>query len=167
VWSITNSREHLSYERIVATMRDLHGVELSEGGISAILRPACESAKPSAEQIKEQVIADGVIKSHGTSARVKGRNRWEWIFVGLSGIYHHIGPTRSAAEIEAVLGGQTVENWVCDRFRAQLKAPAKEFQLGLAHQIRGLEREIEMFPKQSRAKALKGFFQTAIHLRNR
>jgi transposase len=160
--------QHLSYERIVATMRDLYGVELSEGGIAAILRRAGEYARPIAEQIKERVIADKVIKSDETSARVKGRNWWQWVFVGLSGVYHHIGPTRSAAEIEAVLGeDRTVETWVCDCFSAQLKAPAKEFQLCLAHQIRDLERVIETFPKQSWAKALKGFFQTAIHLRNR
>ena len=159
--------QHLSYERIVGTLRDLYGVELSEGGIAAILRRAGEFAKPVAEQIKERVIADRVIKSDETSARVKGRNWWQWVFVGLSGIYHHIGPTRSAAEIQTVLGKRTVEKWVCDCFTAQLKAPAKEFQLCLAHQLRDLERVIEMFPKQSWAKDLKGFFQRAIHLRNR
>jgi transposase len=159
--------QHLSYERIVATMRDLYEVELSEGGITAILRRAGECAKPVDEQIKEQVIVDRVIKSDETSARVKWRNWWQWVFVGLSGVYHHIGPTRSAVEIQAVLGNRTVEIWVCHCFKAQLKAPAKEFQLCLAHQLRDLERVIEMFPKQSWAKVLKGFFQTAIHLRNR
>ena len=159
--------QHLSYERMVATMRDLYGVSLSEGGIAAILRRAGECARPVAEQIKERVIADKLIKSDETSARVKGRNWWQWVFVGLSGVYHHIGPTRSAAEIQTVLGDRTVEKWVCDCFKAQLKAPAKEFQLCLAHQLRDLERVIEMFPRQSWAKALKRFFQTAIHLRNR
>lgn len=159
--------QHLSYERIVATMRDLYGVSLSEGGIAAILRRAGECARPVAEQIKERVIADQVIKSDETSARVKGRNWWHWVFVGLSGVYHHIGPTRSAAEMQAVLGDRTVEKWVCDCFAAQLKAPARVFQLCLAHQLRDLERVIEMFPKQAWAKALKRFFRTAIHLRNR
>ncbi|HZF40600.1 MAG TPA: IS66 family transposase [Blastocatellia bacterium] len=159
--------QHLSYERIVATMRDLYGVDLSEGGIAAMLRRAGECAKPVAEQIKEQVSASRVIKSDETSARVKGRNWWQWVFVGLSRAYHHIGPTRSAAEIRAVLGDRRVEKWVSDCFTAQLKAPAKEFQLCLAHQLRDLDRVIEIFPKQSWAKALKVFFRRAIHLRNR
>lgn len=159
--------QHLSYERIVATLRDLYGVSLSEGGIAAILRRAGECARPVAEQIKERVITDRIIKSDETSARLKGRNWWQWVFVGLSGVYHHIGPTRSAAEIRAVLGERVVETWVCDCFTAQLKAPAKVFQLCLAHQLRDLERVIEMFPHQSWAKALKRFFQSAIHLRNR
>lgn len=159
--------QHLSYERIVATMRDLYGVSLSEGGIAAILRRAGECARPVAEQIKERVITDQIIKSDETSARVKRRNWWQWVFVGLSGVYHHIGPTRSAAEIRAVLGERRVETWVCDCFTAQLKAPATVFQLCLAHQLRDLERVIEMFPHQAWAKAVKRFFQSAIHLRHR
>jgi hypothetical protein len=103
-WSITNRREHLSYERIVATIRDLYGVELSEGGIAAILRRAGECANAVAEQIKERVIAGRVIKSDETSARVRGRNYWQWVFVDSSGVYHHIGPSRGAAGIRAVLG---------------------------------------------------------------
>jgi transposase len=159
--------QHLSYERIVAAMRDLYGVSLSEGGIDAILRRAGKRARPAAEQIKEQVIASRVIKSDETSARVKARNWWHWVFVGSSGVYHHIGSTRSAAEIQKVLGDRTIENWVCDCFKAQLKAPAKRFQLCLAHQLRDLERIVEEFPKQSWAARVANLFRTAIHLRNR
>jgi len=85
----------------------------------------------------------------------------------LSGVYHHIGPTRSAAEIQAVLAIGQSRNGSATASRRNLKAPAKEFQLCLAHQLRDLESVIEMFPKQSWAKALKGFFQRPIHLRNR
>lgn len=147
-------------------MRDLDGIELSEGGIAAILRRAGEFPKPVVEQINEHVSASRVIKRDEPCARVKGRN-WQWVFVSLSGVYHHIGPTRSVAEIQSVLGKRTIEKWVCDCFTAQLKAPAKEFQLCLAYQLRDLERVIEIFPKQSWAKEMIGFFQRAIHLRNR
>jgi len=159
--------QHLSYERIVEALRDLYRVELSEGGIAAILRRAGERAQVVAAQIKAQVITDRVIKSDETSARVKARNWWQWVFVGLSGVYHHIEPTRSAAEIRTVLGERKVETWVCDCFTAQLKAPAKVFQLCLSHQLRDLERAIELFPHHSWAAELKRFFRTAIHLRNR
>lgn len=102
--------QHLSYERIVATRRDLYGVSLSEGGIAAILRRAGECAKPVAKQIKERVIADQIIKSDESSAPVRGRNWWPGSFVGSSGVYHHIGPTRSATQIRAVLGDRMVES---------------------------------------------------------
>lgn len=159
--------QHLSYERIVETMRDLHGVSLSEGAIAAILERAGERAKPCAEVIKEAVIGGEIIRSDETSARVKGRNWWQWVFVGQSGIYHTIVPTRSAAEITTVMGEAAVKVWVCDCFGAQLKAPAEVFQLCLAHQLRDLQRLIELAPENSWALAVRDLFQDAIHLRNR
>ena len=159
--------QHLSDERIVATMRQLYQVELSEGGIAAILRRAGEQAALEAEKIRRQVITDRVIKSDETSARVKARNWWQWVFIGSSGIYHHLAPTRSAAAIRAVFGEHSVEQWVSDCFTAQLKAPAQAFQLCLAHQLRDLERVCEAFPGQAWARNLKEFLPRAIHLRNR
>lgn len=159
--------QHLSYERIVETMRDLHGVSLSEGAIAAILERAGERAKPCADAIKEAVISGGIVRSDETSARVKGRNWWQWVFVGQSGIYHTIVPTRSASEIAAVMGKAAAKVWVCDCFGAQLKAPAKVFQLCLAHQLRDLQRLVELAPEDRWAPAVRDVFQEAIHLRNR
>jgi transposase len=69
--------QHLSIERIVETMRDLHGVTLSEGAIASILERAGEKAQPVADAIKEQVIRGEVLRSDETSARVKGSNWWQ------------------------------------------------------------------------------------------
>src|SRR5262245_51082461 len=159
--------QHLSYERIVETMRDLHGVELSEGAVAQILERAGEAAQPVAEKIKEQVIAGKVIKSDETSARVKARNWWQWVYISDAGIYHTIVPTRGAAEIKTVMGSLCVEVWVCDCFGSQLTAPAKVFQLCLTHQIRDLQRVIDAHPQEEWAIAMQALFREAIHLRNR
>ena len=94
--------QHLSYERIVETMQQLHGVSLSEGALAAILQRAGEKAQPVADAIKEQVITGAVIRSDETSARVQAKNWWQWVFLSEHGVYHTIVPTRSAAEIVAV-----------------------------------------------------------------
>lgn len=88
-------------------MRELHGVELSEGGVMAILERAGKRAQPVAEQIKQQVIAEKVVKSDETSARVKAKNWWEWVYLSDAGVYHTIVPTRSSDEIKDVLGRVT------------------------------------------------------------
>jgi hypothetical protein len=106
-------------------MRDLPGVSLSEGVIATILQRAGERAAPVAETIKAQVIAGEVMRSDETSARVKGHNWWQWVFLSEPGISHTIVPTRSFAEITAVMGQLVVKVWVCDCYGAQLKAPAK------------------------------------------
>jgi transposase len=55
--------QHLSYERIVETLRELHGGSLSEGASAAILQRAGEKAQPVAAAIKQQVITGAVIRS--------------------------------------------------------------------------------------------------------
>jgi transposase len=159
--------QHMSCERIVETMRDLHGVNLSEGAVVQILERAGRKAEPVAEKIKQQVISGRVIKSDETSARVEGRNWWQWVFISEAGVYHTIVPTRSAAEIATVMGQLCVEAWVCDCFGAQLKAPAKVFQLCLAHQLRDLQRVLDANPQETWARAMQKLFRSAIHLRNR
>jgi len=159
--------QHLSYERIVETMRDLHGVTLSEGAVAAILKRGGQKAQPAAEKIKQQVITSPVIKSDETSARVKGRNWWQWVFISDAGVYHTIVRTRGAAEINTVMGSLCVEIWVCDCFSSQLKAPAKVFQLCLAHQLRDLQRVIDAAPGERWARQMQKLFRDAIHLRNR
>ncbi len=159
--------QHLSYQRIVETMHDLHGVSLSEGAVAQILARAGEKAAPLADTIKEQVITSRVVKSDETSARVKGRNWWQWVFISDAGIYHTIVPTRSAAEIETVMGNLCVDVWVCDCFSSQLKAPAQVFQLCLAHQLRDLRKVIDAEPQELWARAMQKLFREAIHLRHR
>jgi len=159
--------QHLSIERIVETMRDLHGVMLSEGAIVSILKRAGEKAAPAAEAIKEQVIAGEVIRSDETSARVKAKNWWQWVFLSENGVYHTIVPTRSAAEITKVMGELAVKVWVSDCFSSQLKAPAEISQLCLAHQLRDLQKVIDGSPKELWALSAQKLFREAIHLRNR
>jgi transposase len=65
------------------------------------------------------------------------------------------------------MGSLCVEVWVCDCFGSQLRAPAKVFQLCLAHQIRDLQGAIDAYPQEEWAIAMQALFREAIHLRNR
>lgn len=159
--------QHLSYERLVETMRELHGVTLSEGALVAILQRAGEKAAPVAAAIKQQVITGEVMRSDETSARVKGKNWWQWVFISEHGAYHTIVPTRSFAEITTVMGALAVKVWVSDCFSAQLKAPAAVFQLCLAHQLRDLQRVLDADPTAGWAQAVQKLLRGAIHLRHR
>jgi transposase len=159
--------QHLSYERIVETMRDLWGVELSEGGVNAILRRGGKAAMPVADKISEAVAQSEIIGSDETSARVCGRNWWQWVFRSAAGIVHVIAPTRGAAVIEKFMGANCAECWVSDCYSSQLLAPAKMRQLCLAHQIRDLERVIEQEPGLNWPIEMQALFREAIHLWNR
>lgn len=87
------------------TLWERYGTRLSEGAIDAIRHRAGAKAAPLAEAIKAQVLQpDAVVRSDETSARVQGKNWWQWVFRSDAGQYYTIVPTRSTAEIEQVLG---------------------------------------------------------------
>jgi len=160
-------KQHLSVERIVEVMRELHGVELSEGGVVAILRRGGGAAQPVAAEIAAEVAQSEVIGSDETSVRVKAWNYWHWVFRSVAGVAHIIDRSRGAEVVRKFMGAKRAECWVSDCLGAQLSAPAENRQLCLAHQIRDLERLIEQEPELIWAVRMKALFQEAIHLRNR
>ena len=158
---------HLSDERMVQTRRDLWGVEMSEGGSSSIIARATHLAVPRAEEIKAAIRQRAESQSDETSARVKGRTWWQGVLRRRAGIYFTIVPRRNAQVIQDFMGAAVAEVWRSDCFRAQLQAPAKEFQLCLVPQLRDLQRVLDEDAKHAWARAVQKLLREAIHLKNR
>lgn len=159
--------QHVSFERLQQVLSDVFGIDLSEGGAVAILERAGAAAQPAAEAIGEQVRHSAVIGSDETSARVHGRNHWEWVFVSGRLEYHLIVPSRGQDVIDTFMGACCAEVWQSDCWKAQLNAPAATHQLCLQHQIRNLQRLIEQRPRLRWAQDLQALFRAAIHLGHR
>ena len=131
--------QHISYQRLVGLFAGLFGLALSQGGIANIIARAAVALEPQAEAIRDCVRGSPVIGSDETGARVDGTNCWQWVFETSKASYHVIASSRSAREIEAVMGDATAEVWLSDCFSAQLKAPAEARQICHAHQLRDLQ----------------------------
>jgi transposase len=159
--------QHLGLERLQTCLRDLFGVELSEGGEVAILERAGEAARPAAEAIGETVRASAVVGSDETSARVNGRNHWHWVFVAGQWEYHVIAPSRGADVVTTFMREAVAEVWLSDCWAPQLKAPAQQHQICLPHQIRALQRIIDKHPRLTWARELQALFRLVIHLKKR
>ena len=108
-----------------------------------------------------------MIKSDETSARVDGRNWWEWVFVGLEGVLHLIRPSRGEDVIVEAMGSARAQAWVSDCWAPQLRSPTDKRQLCLAHQIRNLQGLIERAPRLRWASQMQTLFREAIHLAKR
>ena len=158
---------HIGYKRLCQICDEVFGLELSAGGAVSIVERAGKLAESEAEAIGEQVRHSKVIGSDETSARVHGRNYWQWVFVGDQREYHVIVPSRGYEVIESFMRACQAEVWVCDCWKAQLHAPAKMLQLCLAHQIRNLQGLIDKRPHLVWAREMQALFRKAIHLRNR
>jgi len=137
---------HLSFARLESVLEAVFGLAISQGALNNILKRSAQHLKPAAERIKQMVRGSPVVGSDETSARVEGRNWWEWVFQTPLASYHHLGPSRSSAEIESVIGDSRVEVWVSDLFSAQLKGArthADAFAMCGAHQLRDLQFAID------------------------
>lgn len=160
-------QQHLSYERTQATLTDVFGVALSEGGQACIIERVGQVAQVVANELRDEIRHSAVVHSDETGARVDGRTWWEWVFRSATAVLHVIRPSRAVDVIEEIMGPARVGTWVCDCWKPQLRAPADRFQLCLAHQIRNLQGLIERAPRLQWARELQALFQEAIHLAKR
>jgi transposase len=158
---------HVGFKRLLKICEEIFGLGLSAGGAVSIVERAGRAAQAEAEAIGERVRQSKVIGSDETSARVHGKNWWQWVFVGERCEYHLIVPSRGYDVVEEFMRECEAEVWVCDCWKAQLNAPAKAHPICLAHQIRNLQGLIEKRPRLAWAREMQTLFRKAIHLRNR
>src|ERR1035438_9111218 len=106
-------------ERLVTIMDEIFGLSISEGAISNILARAREPLLSATTAIEQVVLASPVVCSDETSVRVKGKNWWEWVFVGTLAVLHVIQPSRGKAVVTALFGAIRPEVWVSDMLGSQ------------------------------------------------
>jgi transposase len=158
--------QHMSYVRTQLALRDLHGVEISQGGIDQIMQRGGKKALEQAAPIQAEVQHSAVVHCDETSSRVNGDNWWQWVFCSASAVLHVIRFNRSVDVIQEVMVGHEAEVWVSDCYSAQMKSPARQRQLCLAHQLRNLQAVVERYPASFWPQAMRSVFRWAIHLYN-
>jgi transposase len=159
--------QHMSYKRTRMALRDLHGVEISEGGIDQIMQRAGKSAIAQVAPIRNEIQQSAVVHCDETGSRVAGQNWYEWVFNSVRAVFHVIRFDRSVDVIQDVMAGHMVDVWVSDCYSAQVKAPARYRQLCMAHQLRQLQAVIDRYPGSFWPKAMQTLFRSAIHLHHR
>jgi transposase len=110
--------QHMSYERTQLALLNLHGVEISQGGIDGIMQRAGEKAIEAVKPIEETVRKSVVIHSDETSSRVEGNNWLEWVFCTAQAVLHVIRFNRSEDVIKDVMGKTQAEVWESNCFSA-------------------------------------------------
>ena len=141
--------QHMSYARTQKALWDLHRVEISQGGIDNIMQRCGLRATAQLPEIEAAIQISQVVHSDETGSRVEGNNWWEWAFCTTTAILHVLRFDRSSDVIQDVMGAAEAEVWVSDCYLAQLKSPAKERQLCLAHQLRNLQAVADAYPRIS------------------
>jgi transposase len=128
--------------RLKVLMGEVFGLTISEGGRCNLLARAGQPLATEATAIAERVTAARVVCSDETSARVKGRNQWEWVFVTAQAVLHMIRPSRGKAVPRELFGAIRPGVWVSDMLASQ-RGHAEEWQVCLAHLLRDAQYVID------------------------
>jgi len=155
----------LSFKRMVEMLAGVFGLIISQGAIVNILARARAPMHAIAEDIAAQVRASKVIASDETSARVKGKNFWQWVWLSTTAVYHVITDSRGAKVPIDFLKGAVPEVWVADRYGAQ-NGHGRQRQVCLAHLLRDTQYAIDAGDK-SFAPGLKKLLKRAIRIEQR
>ncbi|HUB14335.1 MAG TPA: IS66 family transposase [Acetobacteraceae bacterium] len=132
----------IGMERLATLMAEIFSLSISEGAISNMLARAREPLLAAAATIRATVLASPVVCSDETSARVSGKNWWEWVFIGTLAVLHVIQPSRGKAVVQALFGEIRPMVWVSDMLGSQ-RGHAVEWQVCLAHLLRDATYAIE------------------------
>jgi transposase len=132
----------IGFERLVQLIDEVFGIRISEGAIANMLARAGTPLSAAAQTTAAAVRRSKVVASDETSARVEGKNWWQWVLLSSTAVHHLIADSRGAAVLTDFLGDTKPEVWVADRYAAQA-GHASERQLCLAHLLRDAQYAID------------------------
>src|SRR6266481_3659202 len=132
----------IGFERLVRLLDEVFGIGISEGAIANILARAGAPLTAAAETTATEVRNSKVVASDETSARVEGKNWWQWVLLSSTAVHHLMADSRGAAVLIEFLGETKPDVWVADRYAAQA-GHGKERQLCLAHLLRDAQYAID------------------------
>jgi transposase len=151
----------VSYGRMSQMLGELFGLAISQGAIANLLKRVKGQLESEVDGILQRLRRSKLVGSDETSARVNGKNQWEWVFQNEQVCFHIIRPSRGGEVIVEVMAGHRPEVWVSDLFSAQKMHPATTWQVCLAHQLRdcqyGIDAGDEVFSARMKRVLLRAF----------
>src|SRR5467141_2393412 len=132
----------IGFQRPARLLDEVFGVRISEGAIANMLARAGTPLTAAAETTAAAVRNSKVVASDETSARVEGKNWWQWVLLSSTAVHHLIADSRGAAVLTDFLGETKPDVWVADRYAAQA-GHGNQRQLCLAHLLRDAQYAID------------------------
>jgi transposase len=133
----------IPFERLERLMRDLFGLEISEGALANMMEDAAPAFAAQTNRIKERLLSGTAIASDETSVRVGKKTFWTWVFHHADSACFVIRPSRSKAVVAEFLGDVRPDFWISDRLGAQMGWATTGHQACLAHLLRDIQYAID------------------------
>ncbi len=93
----------MSYNKSSNIFKEIYSLDISEGGFANLFKQVKNHLDPKVEEILSRLRGSRIVYSDETSARVNGKNEWEWVFQNEEICFHVIRPSRGQNVIEDVM----------------------------------------------------------------
>ena len=133
----------VGFERLSRLMKDVFGLDISEGALVNILSEAREGFAAAGAAIRDRLLSGSVICSDETGLRVGKRSWWLWVFHHGQNACFLTHPRRSKEAVEEFLGDIRPNACVSDRYGAQAGWAKTDHQVCLAHLLRDMQYVID------------------------
>lgn len=129
----------LPYQRLTALLKSLFHLPISEGSVQNILERLSANATPAYQLIQQKVADSKVVGSDETGASIGGKKAWFFTWQNESSTFLSASFSRGYDTILKLFPkGLPQSVLVSDCWAAQLKTPAQQHQLCIAHLLREL-----------------------------
>src|SRR5271167_2622428 len=152
--------------RLSDVLKDLFGLDISEGALVNILGDSREPFAAQTSLIKARLLAGTALASDETGMRVGKANWWLWVFHHGDSAVFVADNHRSKAVVETFLGEWRPDLWLSDRLGSQTGWARRDHQFCLAHLIRDVQYVVDQGDEVF-APGLKSLFQRACALGRR
>jgi transposase len=131
--------QYLPYRRITILLKDLFGIQLSEGTIDNLLERTTQKAIPAYQLIQQKIKQSQVVGGDETGTSFGGKKGWfhTWQTSDLTFIVASLNRGYKTV-VQYFSEGFPKSIYVSDCWAAQLKVPALQHQLCIAHLLREL-----------------------------
>lgn len=162
-----STRQYLPYQRMTELLSDMFGLKMSQGTVDNILDRFAKKASGIVDSIRSSLSGSEVVGSDETGIKVNGKQGAFWTWQDEQNTLIVPAKGRGYAAVEENMGN-ILEDCILihDCWAAQLKTPAKNHQICLAHLLRDLKflSEIDNGRWQRNIKAI---LERAIYLKDK
>jgi transposase len=156
----------IPFERLARLMRDLFGLEISEGALANLLQDSAPAFAAQTSLIKQRLLSSTVLASDETSVRVGKKTFWTWVFHHADSACFVIRPSRGKVVVGEFLGDVRPAVWISDRLGAQRGWATRDHQVCLAHLLRDVQYAIDA-GDSAFAPGVKHLLQRAVRIGHR
>jgi transposase len=156
--------QHIPFKRLTGILKDLYGIEISQGTVSNILNRMRRQSRPGYEAIRQSIEKSPVAGADETGEHVNGILHWMWVFQNALATYIFQHASRGGAAIDGHFPKGLPESiLVTDRHRSYFNMETAGHQICLAHLLRELLYLEELDKTQKWASSLLELLRYSIH----